>query len=94
MKVLGTLPQKSSIQAASNEKPSFYNVKEKLKNLFLDGNSPLHQVEKQLLTNKNFSPKELLAFQIQASRYHVKVEMASKVAEAALATSRRLQQVQ
>jgi hypothetical protein len=38
------------------------------------------------------SMRELLALQNQASRFHLKVEVASRVAEAASSTVRRLQQ--
>lgn len=41
---------------------------------------------------KQFSPIELVSFQVQASRLHLKVELAAKVGDAVHGTVRRLQQ--
>jgi hypothetical protein len=61
--------------------------------------SSLQSAERQLESaiggvgkGQNASLKDLLSIQNQASRFHLKVEVASRVAEAASSSIRRLQQ--
>lgn len=78
----------------SIQSSDFNNIKNKIKEFFLDSKSPLTAIENNLQNISNLSGKELLGLQIRASNYHVKVELATKVAESLISTSRRLQQVQ
>jgi TolA-binding protein len=51
----------------------------------------LAQIQGKIEAGKSFSGRELLLYQIKASRFHVQVEMLSKVAESMLGTLRKFQ---
>ncbi len=77
----------------SSDKNGF---KEILKN-FLKGDTALSDIDKiqtQISKGIKFKPEQLLSYQIRAGRLHLKVELASKVAESASGTARRLQSSQ
>lgn len=43
------------------------------------------------IAQQNFSPQELILYQIQASNYHLRIEMISKGTESLLQTFRKVQ---
>jgi len=84
--------------SAKKEGPSFSSVLESCRNRSalesLTGDS-LHKellhFKEQILSGKTFSPKELLVYQIRASEFNLRVELLAKIADALLATTRKLQ---
>ena len=59
-----------------------------------DAFAEISNVEKQIVSGKEFSPKELLGYQIKVARFGIRVELTSKVAEGVLGTVRRLENPQ
>ena len=54
----------------------------------------LERMRERLLTARSFTPQELLAWQIRAGQFGLRVELISKVAEGIMGAARRLQNPQ
>jgi len=54
----------------------------------------LERMRERLLTARSFTPQELLAWQIRAGQFGLRVELISKVAEGVMGAARRLQNPQ
>ena len=51
----------------------------------------LKNIQGQLANGHNFSPKELLLYQVKASQFGLRVELVSRVAESLVAVTKKLQ---
>lgn len=60
----------------------------------LDAHADLQTLQTQILSGKEFSPAELLRYQIVVSKFNLNVELVSKLAESLLASVRKLQNPQ
>jgi len=69
---------------------SFKDVVQKLEN-GPDMHKEIINLQKGLMEGREFSPRELLVYQIKASQYHMRVELVTKLAESALATTKKFQ---
>ena len=56
-----------------------------------DLHQELLQVRSKLINGAEFSPRELLLYQIRAGEFGLQVEMVSKLSEAAMSTVRKFQ---
>jgi len=89
------LPQ-SSPQQDTAVSPSggrgFKDVVQKLENKQApDMHKEIINLQKGLMEGREFSARELLVYQIKASQYHMRVELVTKLAESALATTKKFQ---
>ena len=57
-----------------------------------DLHEAINAMEKQILSGKQISPSDLISFQMITSRFNMKVELISKVAESVSGTIKKFQQ--
>jgi hypothetical protein len=62
--------------------------------LGVDSFAELRKVQEAVVEGKQFTPQQLLSFQLKANDAHMRVELLSKIAESAIATAKRLQNPQ
>lgn len=79
----------------------FSKLKDDLLKLENAGKSPgpdLHQellnMQRRFLSGAALTPQELISYQIKANQFGMRIELASKISESAVATIRRLQNPQ
>ena len=103
--VFQTLPagQKQGLSlgpVARGQAKDFLALKHELSALETKGSAgaDLHQelmaIQSKVLKGAALTPQELISFQIKANQFGVRVELISKVAESAMATTRKLQNQQ
>jgi hypothetical protein len=99
--VSAVLAVKEKLSAGGSGKPStgfadlVGQIAEKVKNPAMRKDfSDLANMQNAIEGGKSFSPRELVLYQVKASRLHLHVELVSKGAETVHATARRLQQGQ
>lgn len=84
----------SGVAQLGSQKPSS-SFKELLSKSDLLGSGAHREMiafEKQLLSNKKISPRELLMLQMRVGNYGLRIEMVSKLAEAGVAGLRKFEQ--
>jgi hypothetical protein len=91
IKVEGAVPLLTKSPAIQPKpKVSFQEMHERMKPAS-DPFNELKSFERRAMQGAQFSPAELLSFQVKASELHFRVELGSKVAESFSSTVKRLQ---
>lgn len=74
----------------NGQKPNIAPVAPSVKDLFKE----IQEIQKAILNGKELTGKDLIMYQIKTGQYSMRVELISKVAEAAVSTVKKFQNPQ